>query len=375
MSRRIIIEILLGILFIAGFVWWFYFRPEKGQDTISLDDPLVRARILENKEKVLVIGVDGMTWSVALGLMNEGRMPNLARIFASAPHGMMHSEAPLISPAIWTTFATGHRRSTHGIDNFLTKLPGKYKEVDMTSRFRKTPAMWNIVSWAGRTVGVVNWNAAYPAEEVNGVFVVHGIKQEKMTDEMVLPPEWRDRILSLTPVAFNKMEVSLEKMKNNQARRAYNHDRLVYTIAREILSEMHPDLMMVYLPGIDVVSHIYWKYRWPLSMENSFQVSQKDRELYHNVIENHYEFVDVLIGGLLGEADGYTAFIISDHGMGPNYPPNNYYLILNHLLEHMGYLHYADKSCETILTELANRGGSLFLLHFQQTSLCLARPL
>jgi predicted AlkP superfamily phosphohydrolase/phosphomutase len=91
-------------------------------------------------------------------------------------------------------------------------------------------------------------------------------------------------------------------------------------------------------------------------MDHFFGVSQQERTLYRDVIENHYEFVDVLIGGLLEKADGYTTIILSDHGMGAINPPNNGYLLLNHLLERMDYLRYEDKSCETILTELANEG-------------------
>ena len=350
------VALILGILLIGGSVGWFNFLSTPEGDLVKLSDQMVRTRILENKEKVLVIGIDGMTWSIALELINQGRMPHLGRIFANSPHGILTSEAPLISPAIWSSFATGHKRSVHGIDNFLTKIPGEYKEVDMTSRFRQTPAIWEMVSWTGRTVGVVNWNAAYPAEKVNGVFVGHGIKLEKTNDEMIYPAEWREKIRSLNPVDFPKMERSLSRIGESQARSAYDQDRLVYTIAQNILSELHPDLMMIYLPGIDVVSHLYWKYRWPLGMNHFFWVSQQERALYRNVIENHYEFVDVLIGGLLEKANGYTTIILSDHGMGPIYPPNNVSLILNHLLERMDYLQYKDETCETIITELTNQG-------------------
>jgi len=353
LNRRITVEVILGVLLAAGFFWWLYFRPEPGPETLGLDDPRVLASVSKNQEKVLVIGVDGMTWDVALELMNQGRMPNLTRLFSESPHGEMHSEPPLISPAIWTTFATGRPRSAHGIDNFFARLPGQYKEVRMTSRFRRTPAVWSVASSVGRTVGVVNWNATYPAEKVNGVFVAHGISRDRISDEMIHPPEWRDRIKSLEPVSCEWMEASLQEIdrvvENSQARNSYDDDCLVYAIAMEVLKEERPDLMMVYFSGVDVVSHIYWKYRWPLSRRNQFPISIKGRDLFRDVIENHYAFTDGLIGGLLEEAGGYTVFIVSDHGMGPNYPPNNYYLVLNKLIEHLGYLHYSEGSKKEIL--------------------------
>jgi hypothetical protein len=70
-----------------------------------------------------------------------------------------------------------------------------------------------------------------------------------MNAEMIHPPEWRDRVQSLKPVDFPKMERSLQHIGDSQARGAYDQDRLVYTIALNILSELHPDLMMLYLRG------------------------------------------------------------------------------------------------------------------------------
>jgi predicted AlkP superfamily phosphohydrolase/phosphomutase len=147
----------------------------------------------------------------------------------------------------------------------------------MTSSFRKVPALWNIVSESGRRVCVVNWNPAYPAEAINGIFIAHGISPKKKGDEMIYPHEWRNRIRALTPVRFNKIESSLNALKGSQAWRAYDLDRFVYTVSKEILVSEQPDLMMVYFPGTDIVSHLYWKYRWPMSMKHFFQITFEER--------------------------------------------------------------------------------------------------
>jgi predicted AlkP superfamily phosphohydrolase/phosphomutase len=313
--------------------------------------------VSSNNEKLLIIGVDSFNWAIAVELMNNGKLPNIARLLKEGTHGTMQSEAPLISPAIWTTISTGHSRKVHGIDDFFTKLTGSYDEVRQTSKFRKVPAIWEIAGFCGRTVGVVNWNAAYPAEEVNGVFVAFGSNIKHLSAEYVYPLEWHEKISSIVNVSSDFMETELEPMNETQARMAYETDRFIYSAANAILHEERPDLMMVYFPGVDIVSHIYWKYRWPISLDHRFNISKSGRENYLKVIENQYIFTDIMIGGLVEKAKGYKIMIVSDHGMGPNYPPANYYITLNNLLESLGYLEYEGQTCETILSELTDLGA------------------
>ena len=226
----------------------------------------------------------------------------------------------------------------------------------MTSKFRLVPALWNITSWADRKVSVVNWNAAYPAEKIKGVFIAHKITYNNMSDKKIYPPEWRNKIKEIKPLSFNKIKSKLVKIKDPQIATTYTDDGYTAAIAKEIIINEKPDLMMVYLTGIDILSHIYWKYYQPESSEHTFDVSADDIALYGSVITNHYEFIDHIIGELKSIAPEYTLIILSDHGQGPNYPPNNYYLITNNILKRIGYLNYKEKSCETYLTELHDQG-------------------
>jgi predicted AlkP superfamily phosphohydrolase/phosphomutase len=357
MSRRIAIEILIGAALIIGFFYWLYLKPEGGPGVMDVNDPVIKRSVTGNRDKALVIGVDGMDWEVAIPLINQGRMPNLARMVGRGTHGNFTAPPPLISPAIWTTVATGVPREVHGIDNFLAKIPFEYREVMMTSRFRRAPALWQMASWAGRSVGVVNWYSAYPAEELRlGVFVAEGVTPGKVADGHVYPADWRERIMSVPMPRYLDYEKELENVRDSRVDRVYELDRMVFSISLEIMREVHPDLMMVFFQGIDVISHGFWKYSWPVGLDYYYPVSREERKRYRNVVEMHYEFTDRVIGGLLSEAEGYTVIVLSDHGLGPTFPPYNIFPDLNKLLERMGYLTYRGVTCDEVLGRFADYG-------------------
>ena len=73
-------------------------------------------------------------------------------------------------PVIWTTIATGKTPDQHRIGHFVA-VNEKGEQLPVTSQMRKVKALWNILSDAGRRVGVVGWWATWPAEKVNGTIV------------------------------------------------------------------------------------------------------------------------------------------------------------------------------------------------------------
>ena len=118
--------------------------------------------------RVLLVGIDGAGVHVMRPLMEEGRLPNLARIARDGVVGPLQSFLPLHSPRIWATIATGKVPEKHGILTFAyTDDAGQRRLYD--SRDRKVHAIWNIASNAGLEVGVVNYWNTYPPEIIEGV--------------------------------------------------------------------------------------------------------------------------------------------------------------------------------------------------------------
>jgi hypothetical protein len=121
--------------------------------------------------RLLIIGLDGLDWEIADPLLDRGRMPNLKALIDRGARAKLLSIAPLLSPVVWTTIATGVEPSRHGILDFLVDEPGGGARQPVTSVQRQVPTFWEILSRAGVDVGVVAWWASWPADAVRGYVV------------------------------------------------------------------------------------------------------------------------------------------------------------------------------------------------------------
>jgi len=114
--------------------------------------------------------------------------------------GILRSEVPRRSPAIWTTIVTGKNRREHGIDDFIVHLgEGAEGSVPVTSNIRRVKALWNILTENGVSVGVVNWWATWPAEEVDG-FIISDRAFYKGVQNATYPFVLQDRLVSLPKI-------------------------------------------------------------------------------------------------------------------------------------------------------------------------------
>jgi len=109
------------------------------------------------KRKLLVIGWDAADWKVARPLMEEGRMPHLARLVAGGASGNLATIYPPLSPMLWTSIATGKRPPKHGIHGFVEPLPDGSGVRPITTLGRRTRAVWNILHLNGLRPSVVGW--------------------------------------------------------------------------------------------------------------------------------------------------------------------------------------------------------------------------
>jgi hypothetical protein len=163
-------------------------------DAATLHDALPFPR-----PKVVVIGIDGADWNVIRPLIDRGRLPALASLVREGATGDLESIPPMNSPALWTTVATGVGRERHGIRDFVYKTPGSYSQPVVNSTIRERLALWNILSELGYKVGVLNWYASWPAEEVNGFVISDRLGTLGPETEAGTYPPWERLANVLSP--------------------------------------------------------------------------------------------------------------------------------------------------------------------------------
>ena len=104
---------------------------------------------------MILVGWDGADWKLLDRLLKEGRLPNLAALVANGRTWNLHTYEPMASPLIWTTIATGRTPLDHGVTDFEELDPKARARLPISGRSRKVPAIWNLASVKGLTVGVV----------------------------------------------------------------------------------------------------------------------------------------------------------------------------------------------------------------------------
>lgn len=357
LKHRIIAISLVGFVLAAGLFYWLYIKPLRKHPPLKLEDPRITESIVTNRERVLLIGAAGLDFRIALALMNQGRMPNLTRLFERGTHGLLKAEPPLVAPAVFTTLVTGQPAAVHALDNSVIKPAFQYREVKADSRFRESPALWRIAEFGGRVAAVVNYPAAAPAEPLeDGVFVAAGIAPGRIDEDAVRPPEWKERAESAPLPRFPAYEEMMQEVQNPRVTLAYDLDRAAFSIALEVMREKRPELLIVGFSSLEFITQLFYKYRFPVSMEHYEELPAQERARYRPILEMHYELLDRMIGGLLGEAEGYTVVLVSGYGFGPAYPPENIHLDLNLLLERMGRLMFEGPTCDQLLMQMVKTG-------------------
>jgi predicted AlkP superfamily phosphohydrolase/phosphomutase len=292
--------------------------------------------------RVLVVGIDGATLEVLVPEMKAERLPNFKRLIEMGAHGQLQSEKPLISPAIWTTIATGKERKAHGIRNFLVKKKSEPESERLVGSFdRRSLALWDIFSASGRTVGVMGWWATWPAEPISGWMVSDRMTRSRWSiwseagkeSQLTHPESLAEELANLVadPAKFSKTEINKlvelnpaewEEFRLAQApiRRhglsvfkfAYAAQRSYEEMALRQLKLKQPDLGLLLLIANDPISHTYWHYYEPKKFDG---VDLEKASRLGKLIPNLYAHNDAYIGRLRHVIDEDTVImVVSDHG-------------------------------------------------------------
>ena len=305
--------------------------PSDGQDVASRTK---RAR--EGRAPVIWLGLDGLDFELVDRLAAEGKMPNWKRLEAEGYTARLTSYLPILSPIVWTTVATGLTPDLHRVLDFQEVDPATGQKVPISGRSRAVPAIWNVASANGLSVGVVGWWASHPAEEVHGFFVsdhasailFEGLPQQGVAYPESLAPgverlmETDGRVadqeltayVSLPVEAIARERQTREAIQNPVAAlaRTVGATRLVSHLARELYDRNLPDLTMVYFEGTDVIGHLFAADvapKMPCTSDEDFQ-------RYGHAVETYFALVDRVLGQWMRRAqeDGATLLVNSDHG-------------------------------------------------------------
>jgi predicted AlkP superfamily phosphohydrolase/phosphomutase len=288
------------------------------------------------RSRVLLVGLDGASPRIVREMFQAGELPHLAGLAERGLFVPLRSAFPLHSPCIWASIATGKTAEKHGIDAFVRRGE-KGRNRLLLGSDRRTHALWNIVSEAGRRVAVINWWNTFPPEVVDGVMVSdHAVPGEVErrrvltrsaagpAGAVVYPQEWDERVRGFLaepievdwPDPFTGNDALPRWGHPERLAEVFRDDARAVEIALRVEDEIDPDLLMVFLPGIDRVSHRLWG-----CVEEDFPYPPRltptpsERRAGAEALHAYYRFADELVGRLLKRfRRDDLVLIVSDHG-------------------------------------------------------------
>ena len=245
---------------------------------------------------------------------------------------------------LWTTIATGVRSEIHGVTTLETRriagLQGslgasstaqvigaasdmlRLTRPAIASNFeRRVKTFWEVAEQAGLRTAVVNWWATWPAAASGGIVVsdraVLRLARGGVLDAEVAPPNVYERLKTQWAriqedarrnVRSRMLQDALfgipDHVKSTLTRSA-ELDATMAQVTREIRAAADLDLLVLYLPGLDIAQHTL------LGGDTGAPPSELNVRIA--ALERYYAFLSQLTMDAVGESNG-RLFLIAQPG-------------------------------------------------------------
>ncbi|MFI5271430.1 MAG: alkaline phosphatase family protein [Ktedonobacterales bacterium] len=287
----------------------------------------------ERAPRVMIIGLDGATFTWLRPLIANGRLPHLGNLLHTGASGELTSIIPPHTGPAWPSMVTGRNPGKHGVFYFERYNVASYDCLDgfTTSETLVGRTIFDSASVAGLRVAALRVPMTYPVWQINGV-MTSGFPAPADPDRSayprsvgkVLPPMGKPRVYGGTPESnFAFLTREIETLTN---------------AACAFLASDDFDLFMAVYQQTDQAHHFFWHFSDP----SSPLYSAPDAEQYGDLIPRVYAAVDAAVGKLLEYAGDETlVLVVSDHGA--ECAPHTYFQV-NQWLRTLGLLHLTEPS-------------------------------
>jgi predicted AlkP superfamily phosphohydrolase/phosphomutase len=270
-------------------------------------------------KKVLLLGIDGATYSVLDPAFEAGHMPRLKALLDRSASGILTSTVPPYTPPGWTSIFTGVNPGKHGIFGFTL---GNVQRKDGLVRLDRvtSPGLWNVANAQGVKTGLFNIPMTYPPPVVDGWAVSGMLTPEgggATPDNYTYPESLASDIAGVV----DHYEIDIEVNYDEDWKSTEIIERLSRNLGRKrkalaMLLERQGDLPLLFavLEAPDRLMHVHYKYIDP-SCEH---YHRPEAEAIRKRSWEFFDEMDEMMGELLDWA-GEDAWVLtmSDHGFGP----------------------------------------------------------
>ena len=242
---------------------------------------------------MVLVGIDGGSWNLIDPLLASGELPRLAELIERGVSAELEAVDPLISPAVWTSIATGRRPEVHGVTSFFADR-----------RAIRVATAWERLAAAGVRVGLYDYLITWPPRQLPQGFVA---------------PGWLRRDASVAPIDLFARAGTPRYVY--EVVDAGSLDDVVAATERELMEKPRtwnrlaeafgPRVGAVTFYALDVISHRFYHTAFP----GDFDPVPATAPRFAGVVASTLRGIDRAVGEIAAELDaGDDIVVISDHG-------------------------------------------------------------
>jgi len=264
--------------------------------------------------QVLIIGLDGATWTNLRPWMDAGKLPNLGKLVADGASGLLRTTIPPVSPSAWVSFATGCNPGKHGVFDFVFPRQNAYDIGVVNVNTRSAPPFWKVIEDAGGQVGLASVPITYPPQPIKG-WTVCGFIVPNEQAAYTQPPELKRQIKEAGlawPLHEFEGNRSRDPRKFLQDMRYFDESRT--QVVTWLMKTRPWNLVSFVIKTTDTTQHEVWHLLDPQHPRHDAAMAAQVKE----DIVAYFQAMDACVGQLVQAAGPEaTVVVMSDHGGGP----------------------------------------------------------
>lgn len=267
---------------------------------------------LENK--VLLLGIDGLSPILLEKMIEEGKLPFFKTLKEKELFGTLQTTIPPLSAPAWTSIFTGLNPGNHGVFGWITESfnQGKRKVQIQDSKSFKGKAIWDILGKKEKKSIIINVPLTYPPPMVHGLLIsgfpaptnqlsTHSKKKENILRKMFPRYKMDADIQNINYNLLDKDELIASSENSLKARQ---------NLVKYLIQDEEWDLFGVVYTVLDRIQHVFWPY-----IDEKYPKKIQDIEQYKEVVPTFYQKIEKNIEEIIELAPkGTHVMIVSDHG-------------------------------------------------------------
>lgn len=269
---------------------------------------------MPKKRDVLIFCLDGLTFDLLDEWMENRNLPYFSKLVKDGVRADLRSILPPVTGPAWTSFQTGTNPGKHGIFDWGVSEEAGYGKGIVDSTHIQTDTLWEILSRAGRQVGVIGLPVTYPPRKVNG-FILTGLLTPNNAEDYVYPKSLEKDVREavgeyITAPTHAEMALNTKAWIRELKGSIENREK----VSIRLLQEQSWDVSLVYFMETDTVMH----HLYHTLNEEEVGTLSSLRPVDNPVLTVHQR-VERAVQHIIEEvAEPHTDIVlVSDHGFGP----------------------------------------------------------